>query len=326
MSDKLLIKEKELYRLNKALEIKTRHVLEEIKSITDRRIHDNSSRQNNDTHNTTDRNKRNSEYSMNTNNKLLQNITIERNPVSLDTLTEGTSNLSKQNFENFRNQNGANKVNEIVLYEGNSPENKALINFLKSKIDMLYNELKVIQVEYKNKVNDCERLEGENKKLDCCKLKLHNQVASLKETVTKLENNNSNLHEQNLASNTENSNLKKDIEGLRKEIKTLNNQLNNYDLRLNRSLEENEKLKNTIKFNHFEEKELRDQIRKLQEDKRQGIKHLEKQRLELLQAFKKQLLLIDNLKKQNAFMTAVEHMQLVEEDFSKLLLWKPNNL
>ncbi|XP_047358373.1 putative uncharacterized protein DDB_G0286901 isoform X1 [Vespa velutina] len=281
MSDKLLIKEKELYRLNKALEIKTRHVLEEIKSITDRRIHDNSSRQNNDTHNTTDRNKRNSEYLMNTNNKLLQNITIERNPVSLDTLTEGASNLSKQNFENFQNQNGTNKVNEIVLYEGNNPENKALINFLKSKIDMLYNELKVIQVEYKNKVNDCERLEGENKKLDCCKLKLHNQVASLKETVTKLENNNSNLHEQNLASNTENSNLRK---------------------------------------------ELRDQIRKLQEDKRQGIKHLEKQRLELLQAFKKQLLLIDNLKKQNAFMTAVEHMQLVEEDFSKLLLWKPNNL
>ncbi|XP_035743341.1 spindle pole body component 110-like isoform X2 [Vespa mandarinia] len=281
MSDKLLIKEKELYRLNKALEIKTRHVLEEIKSITDRRIHDNSSRQNNDTYNTTDRNKRNSEYSMNTNNKLLQNITIERNPISLDTLTEGTSNLSKQNFENFQNQNGANKVNEIVLYEGNSPENKALINFLKSKIDMLYNELKVIQVEYKNKVNDCERLEGENKKLDCGKLKLHNQVASLKETVTKLENNNSNLHEQNLASTTENSNLRK---------------------------------------------ELRDQIRKLQEDKRQGIKHLEKQRLELLQAFKKQLLLIDNLKKQNAFMTAVEHMQLVEEDFSKLLLWKPNNL
>ncbi|XP_047358375.1 putative uncharacterized protein DDB_G0286901 isoform X2 [Vespa velutina] len=254
MSDKLLIKEKELYRLNKALEIKTRHVLEEIKSITDRRIHDNSSRQNNDTHNTTDRNKRNSEYLMNTNNKLLQNITIERNPVSLDTLTEGASNLSKQNFENFQNQNGTNKVNEIVLYEGNNPENKALINFLKSKIDMLYNELKVIQVEYKNKVNDCERLEGENKKLDCCKLKLHNQVASLKETVTKLENNNSNLHEQNLASNTENSNLRKDIEGLRKEIKTLNNQLNNYDLRLNRSLEENEKLKNTIKFNHFEEK------------------------------------------------------------------------
>ncbi|KAL2715268.1 polyamine-modulated factor 1-binding protein 1 [Vespula squamosa] len=324
MSDELLIKEKELYRLNKALEIKTRHVLEEIKSITGQRFHNNSSRQNNDTLNTTNRDKKNSEYSMNT-NKLLQNITIEQNAVPLHTIIEGTSNLSKQNFENLQNQNEVNKVNE-VLYEGNNSENKALINFLKSKIDMLHNELKIIQVEYKNKVNDYEKLENENKKLDCCKLKLHNQVASLKETVTKLENNNFNLHDQNLASNTENSNLRKDIEGLRKEIKTLNHQLNNYDLRLNRSLEENEKLKNTIKFNHFEEKELRDQIRKLQEDKRQGIKHLEKQRLELLQAFKKQSLLIDNLKKQNAFMTAVEHMQLVEEDFSKLLLWKPNNL
>lgn len=96
MSDKLLIKEKELYRLNKELEIKTRHVLEEIESIADRRIYNNSSKQNNDTPNTTDRDKRNSEYSMNTNNKLLQNITIERNPVSLHNLTEGTSNLSKQ--------------------------------------------------------------------------------------------------------------------------------------------------------------------------------------------------------------------------------------
>lgn len=96
MSDKLLIKEKELYRLNKELEIKTRHVLEEIESIEDRRIYNNSSKQNNDTPNTTDRDKRNSEYSMNTNNKLLQNITIERNPVSLHTLTEDTSNLSKQ--------------------------------------------------------------------------------------------------------------------------------------------------------------------------------------------------------------------------------------
>lgn len=102
---------------------------------------------------------------------------------------------------------------------------------------MLHNELKVIQVEYKNKVifiaknnfikksilfltnqiyisnilqvNDCERLESENKKLDCCKLKLDNQVASLKETVIKLENNNSNLNDQNLASNVENSNLRK---------------------------------------------------------------------------------------------------------------------
>lgn len=169
-------------------------------------------------------------------------------------------------------------------------------------------------------------MENENKKLDCSKLKLFNQLESLKETIAKLENNNADLHSQSLALNIENLNLKKDVEGLKKEIKMLNHQLSNYNIRLNRSVEENEKLKNTIKFDRLEEKELRDQIRKIKEDKKQEIKYLEKQRLELHRAFKKQQLLIDNLKKQNAFMIAFEHVQLTEEDFSKLLLWKPNNL
>lgn len=321
MSDELLNKEKELHRLNKELEIKTRHVLEEIKSIADQQIHHNkSSRQNDVTPHTKDMDIKNVQYSMIINNKLLPNVTTKLNNGSLHTLTEETPNLLKQNVSNFQNQNEGNKVNEIVSYEGNGAESKALINFLKTKLNMLHDEFKMIQLEYKNKVNYCEKLENENKKLNCCKSKLHKQITLLKETITKLENNNSNLHDQNLALNTENSNLKKDVEELRKEIKTLNHQLNNYDLRLNRSLEENEKLKNTIKFIHLEEKELRDQIRQIQEDKRQGIKHLERQRLELLQAFKKQLLLIDNLKKQNEFIIAVEHMHLLEEDFSKLLL------
>ncbi|KAI4498278.1 hypothetical protein M0802_006764 [Mischocyttarus mexicanus] len=324
MSDELLNKEKELHRLNKELEIKTRHVLEEIKSITDQQTYNNSSRQYNVTPFT--KGKTNLEYSVITNNKLLSNNATESNVDSLNTLTEDTSTLLKKNVKNQQNhQNDGNKGNEIVLYEGNNTDNKSLINFLQTKLNMVHNEFKVIQVEYKNKANYCEKLESENKKLNCCKSKLHNQIASLKETITKLENNNSNLHDQNLALNTENTNLKKDLEELRKEIKTLNQQLNNYDLRLNRSLEENEKLKNNIKFINLEEKELRDQIRKLQEDKRKEINHLEKKYLQLLQVFKKQSLLIDNLKKQKELMMAVQHMHLSEEDFSKLLLWKPNN-
>lgn len=156
-------------------------------------------------------------------------------------------------------------------------------------------------------------------------MKLDNQLGSLKDTMVKLESSNADLQSQNLALNVENLNLKKDIEGLKKEIKKLNCQLNNYDLRLNRSLEENEKLKNTIKFDCLEEKELRDQVRKLKQDKKQEIKHLEKQCLKLHRAFNKQLLLIDNLKKQNAFMIALERVQLIEEDFSKFLTWKSTN-
>ncbi|XP_011706579.1 PREDICTED: testis-expressed sequence 9 protein-like, partial [Wasmannia auropunctata] len=116
------------------------------------------------------------------------------------------------------------------------------------------------------------------------------------------------------------------LEGFRKEIRTLNQQSTNLDIRLNRSLESNEKLRNALKCSQIEEKELRNQIRKLQEDKKLAIKNLEKQRSELVQAFKKQTLLVDNLKKQNIHLMANGQISLTKEDFAKLLEWKPQNV
>lgn len=79
---------------------------------------------------------------------------------------------------------------------------------------------------------------------------------------------------------------------------------------------------------------------------------MEKQRTELMQVFKKQALLIDNLKKQNVcvlkvinffylhsivmqlynliilqmYLMSNGQMRLTEEDFTKLLEWKPQQL
>lgn len=45
--------------------------------------------------------------------------------------------------------------------------------------------------------------------------------------------------------------------------------------------------------------ELKTQIRKLEEDRKLTVNHLGKQLSELIQVFKKQMLIVDNLKKQN---------------------------
>jgi len=116
------------------------------------------------------------------------------------------------------------------------------------------------------------------------------------------------------------------VENLKKEIRMLNQQSTNFDVRLNRSLESNEKLRSALKCSQTEEKELRSQIRKLQDDKKLAIKNLEKQRSELVQAFKKQMLLIDNLKKQNIHLMANGQISLTKEDFAKLLEWKPQKV
>ncbi|XP_034180045.2 testis-expressed protein 9 [Osmia lignaria lignaria] len=194
--------------------------------------------------------------------------------------------------------------------------NKTVINLFKSKIDILQNELQTIQTEYKKKSDTCKSLESENKKLE---IKLQNEVESLKGTVTKLENTNKELQCQCQALNTENLNMKKELDKLEKQIKISDQHASNYNIRLNRSLEINDKLRSALKCSQTEEKELRNHIRKLQEDKRMTVNNLGKQLSEVLQAFKKQMLIIDNLKKQNACLITIGQLKFTKEDFSRLL-------
>ncbi|XP_050489734.1 uncharacterized protein LOC126873169 isoform X2 [Bombus huntii] len=119
---------------------------------------------------------------------------------------------------------------------------------------------------------------------------------------------------------------KQDLDRLQKQVKITNQQSNSCLMRLNRSLENNDKLKNALKYSEVEEKELKTQIRKLEEDRKLTANHLGKQLSELIQVFKKQMLIVDNLKKQNACLLAVGQLKLIKEDFSRLLDQKPENI
>lgn len=77
-------------------------------------------------------------------------------------------------------------------------------------------------------------------------------------------------------------------------------------MRLNRSLEELEKLRTIVHNHERDDKELRDLARKKEDKVAVVMKQLDKQKSELLLGFKKQMQLIDNLKKQkvsNIFVT-----------------------
>lgn len=87
-------------------------------------------------------------------------------------------------------------------------------------------------------------------------------------------------------------------EKLKKELKQINLNSGSNEVRLNRSIEEIEKLKNALRQAKQDEKDLRETHRKKTEELSGAVKRLDKQRVELLHAFKKQLIIIDNLKKQ----------------------------
>lgn len=298
MSDDLLAKEREFRRLNRELQQKTHDVIKEVDSV----IHDSLF---------------NNQSYLNFVRKYVKTTHSEDITLKTDKQSRTLVGIVEIPSEN---------VNEISVKKDNNVGNNAIVTLLKAKIDMLYKELRAMQLEYNKKCDYSKELEIKNKKLDDIQVKLHNQIGTLNDTITKLENTNSDAVSNCQALSNENVSLKKELEGLKKEINILSQQSNNYDVRLNRSLENNEKLKNALKCRQIEEKELRNSIRKLQEDKRIAIKSLEKQQTELVQAFKKQALLIDNLKKQNMYLMASGQIRLTEEDFTKLLEWKPQQL
>jgi hypothetical protein len=83
------------------------------------------------------------------------------------------------------------------------------------------------------------------------------------------------------------------------------------EVRLNRSLEELEKLRTVIHNHERDDKELRDLTRKKDEEVATVIKRLEKQKSELLLGFKKQMQLIDNLKKQKVSEMCMIRQELI---------------
>ncbi|XP_028046660.1 intracellular protein transport protein USO1 isoform X2 [Monomorium pharaonis] len=306
MSDDLLAKEKEFHRLNYDLQLRTRNVMKTVDSII--HVHADKSLFSNTNHSFRNYEMEDAKAAYSKNRAPKINRELKKSLIKVSEIPLGES------------------TKDTEILKDNTIGNKAIITLLKGKIDIFYKKLQSMQLEYNNKCDYCKELEIEKKKLNNTQIKLWNQIEVLNDTITKLEHANSDTLLDYQALSNENIVLKKDLEGFQKEIRILNQQSINLDVRLNRSLESNEKLKNALRYSHTEEKELRNQIRKLQEDKKLAIKNLEKQRSELVQAFKKQTLLIDNLKKQNTHLMANGQVGLAKEDFAKLLEWKPQNI
>lgn len=96
----------------------------------------------------------------------------------------------------------------------------------------------------------------------------------------------------------ENIQLKKEVEELHKQVKSANLKVTNNDVKLIRTNEEREKLKETIKMVNQELKELKGSHKKQIDEITSITKKLDKHRHELIAGFKRQLQLIDNLRRQ----------------------------
>ena len=91
-----------------------------------------------------------------------------------------------------------------------------------------------------------------------------------------------------------------------------------------RALEEAAKLRGQLLAAEREKKDAVENGKKSVDELTVKIKFLEKQRNELLQGFKKQMELIDVLKRQKLHLEAAHVLKYTEEEFMQTLDWKPN--
>ncbi|XP_066510113.1 testis-expressed protein 9-like [Hoplias malabaricus] len=223
------------------------------------------------------------------------------------------------------------RVNDNVTYEhleddimpsaGEEMSAEAQMRFLKAKLHVMQEELNRLS-------NECNKRDDENAALSSKLKEVEEDRVRLQRTTsmqqTQLEKHRTLAEEANRNCDSlrqQVTTLQKEVEGMKRAQKQAASAHSATEVRLNRALEEAEKskaqvnkLKQTSKdsANHEQQR-----IEALQAEN----KKLEKQKAELIIGFKKQLKLIDILKRQKMHFEAAKMLSFTEEEFMKALDW-----
>ncbi|KAL1007278.1 hypothetical protein UPYG_G00084440 [Umbra pygmaea] len=214
-----------------------------------------------------------------------------------------------------------NIMEDIMPSVGDEMGSDSQIRFLKAKLCVMQEEL--------------NRLSYESNKKDDENSVLSTKIKQLEEDRARLQKN-TNIQQTQIEKHktlTEDSNrkcdglqqkvktLQKEIEGLKRAQKQATTNHSAVEVRLNRALEEVDKSKTQLSKIKQMSKDTANQEHQKIEDLQAENKRLEKQKAELIVGFKKQLKLIDILKRQKMHLEAAKILSFTEEEFMKALDW-----
>lgn len=238
---------------------------------------------------------------------------------------EGDENQNDEEAYNDNLDDVDTKTNMLIPKSANEMSNEAQIRFLKAKLKVMQEELERYQFDLNKKEEENLKLAQRCKDLDedrAKQLRISNSHQTQMDKYKKLnEEAQAKLSAQELQLQA----VKKENDQLKKDFKKQQVDQQQVDLRLNRALEEIEKYKQQLAKTQHSSKDLNEQEKRRIEQLQSDNKRLQKQKLELIQAFKKQLKLIDILKKQKMHLEAAKMLQFSEEEFINALEWNSNN-
>jgi len=213
-------------------------------------------------------------------------------------------------------------LNEGVLPEAaNELSSDATIRFLKAKLRVMQEELENVANECRQKASKVTELQSEMKESNMQQTNLLKKNEQLQKTIEKQKKLQTDLQTKNSDLESDVTSLKKELDGTKRSNKQSSANRNTLEVRLNRALEEVEKYKQALKKSKESTKAVNDTDRKCLDQLQNENKRLESQKNDLMIAFKKQLKLIDILKRQKMHIEAAKMLEFTEEEFIRALDW-----
>ncbi|CAF99576.1 unnamed protein product, partial [Tetraodon nigroviridis] len=198
----------------------------------------------------------------------------------------------------------------------------ARVHVLRTKVRIMQTELDQLSSEFYKKDDLNDKLRAKIKELEEGGAKLQKTVnlqrAQMEKHKASLEESSRNCDGLQL----EVSALKREVEDLNKSHKQAAANHNSTEVRLNRALEEVDRLKTQINTMKQMTKDKISEDHQSKENLLAENKLLRKQKEELILAFKKQLKLIDVLNRQKMHFEAAKLLSFQEDEFMKALDWE----
>ncbi|KAI9168322.1 hypothetical protein H9P43_007694 [Blastocladiella emersonii ATCC 22665] len=215
----------------------------------------------------------------------------------------------------------ADKLQEATEDPSHDYTLEATNRYLKARLLVVEDELERAAKDARDKTKAQTAAEAALKTLDDAHKKLAKQHQTLQTAHDKTAADLAACEQRAAAAENARAHAVRELAAIKKSERVSSSDAQNKDKRLNRALEEVDRLRQAAAKADADRKEQVDTLKKANDRLATEIKRLEKQKGELLVGFKKQSALIDVLRKQKMHLEAAKLLSFTEEEFTKLLDW-----